>query len=195
MGRKLITSSNSIVASSLPKISLPFFNQSNESRTVYLCGEVSEDLISSVQQQILDFAVDTIKPIYLVISTYGGSVDEMFSLYDIMKFVKCPIYCVGIGKIMSAGSLILASGTKGHRFLGKHARIMIHSISGAAMGSYLEILNEADELKRLQQQMIELFADNTSLSKEKITELFQQNVDKYITPEQALEYGIVDKLI
>lgn len=166
-----------------------------ESRTVYLVGEVSEESINAAQQQILELAAMSTLPIYLVVSTYGGSVDEMFSLYDVINFVRCPIYTIGLGKIMSAGSLILASGQKGHRLLGKNARVMIHSLSAGAMGSYFQILNEADELKRQQDLYIELMSENTKMSKKQIETILNSKIDKYLTPQQAIEFGIIDSLM
>jgi ATP-dependent Clp protease protease subunit len=179
------------------KMNMPFMfgKGRSESRTVYLTGDITEDSIAEVQQQILDLAAESKEPIYLVVSTYGGVVDEMFSLYDVMNFVRSPIYTIGLGKIMSCGSLILANGKKGHRMLGKSARIMIHSLSGGSYGNYFQILNDAEEMKRQQEMYTSIMSDLTKMSKQQLTDILETKVDKYITGEEAVKLGIVDKLI
>src|SRR4051812_38599097 len=113
MGRPLGTrkekkASSNLQIEGLEQIILPSL-QSND-RIVYLSGEVNEHTIANVIVQLLSMANQSNKPIHLVVSTYGGSVDEMFSLYDAIKFLPCPVHTIGLGKIMSAGVLLLASG-------------------------------------------------------------------------------------
>lgn len=165
-------------------------------RVIYLSEDVNESSVSSVVAQIMAFnSADPKKPIVLIISTYGGSVDEMFALYDIIKFVKCPIITVGIGKVMSAGVLLLACGTKGKRMIGKNTRVMLHEISTGQMGSLSELINEIDELQKTQQMMTSALVDETKLTVEKLSEIMKLNKDFYLTAEQAIEYGIADKIL
>jgi ATP-dependent Clp protease protease subunit len=164
-------------------------------RIVMLHGDVNEHTISNVIVQLLFLANQNHKPIYLVISTYGGSIDEMFSLYDTIKFLPCPVHTIALGKVMSAGVLLLAAGTKGKRVIGKSARIMIHPVSGGAHGNVFEVINEIEEHKRLQELMVKTLASETSISEETISNMMKCGHDVYITPEKALEYGIVDKMI
>jgi len=169
--------------------------QDDNSRTVVLHGDVNEHTISSVIIHLLQLASTNHKPIHLIVSTYGGSVDEMFSLYDTIKFLPCPVHTVALGKVMSAGVLLLASGTKGKRMIGRSARIMIHPISGVVHGNVFEVINESNEYQRLQTLMVDALEKESKMSKHQITDIMKSGNDFYITPEQAIKFGIVDKII
>lgn len=165
------------------------------SRLVVLHGDVNESSISMVVAQLLHLASINHKPIHLVISTYGGSVDEMFTLYDTIKFLPCPVHTIALGKVMSAGVLLLASGAKGKRMIGKNARIMIHPVSGGVMGNVFEVINDTNEHKRLQDQMVNAIVKETKASKSEIEKIMKSGHDFYLLPEQAVKMGIVDKVI
>ena len=169
--------------------------QQDNSRTVVLHGDVNEHTISSVIIHLLQLASTNHKPIHLIVSTYGGSVDEMFSLYDTIKFLPCPVHTVALGKVMSAGVLLLASGTKGKRMIGRSARIMIHPISGVVHGNVFEVINESNEYQRLQGLMVGALEKETNMSSRQIHDIMKSGNDFYITPEQAIKFGIVDKII
>jgi len=174
---------------------IPIGAQGPSSRIVHLTGNVDEETIAHVQAQIFELATSSKDPIHLVVSTYGGSVDEMFSLYDVMKFVPAPIYTVGLGKVMSAGSLILASGEKGHRLIGATTRVMIHSLSAGAFGNLFEMMNEVSELKRLQSLYVEKMAQETKMSKSQVEKMLSSKLDVIISAEEAISLGIVDKIL
>lgn len=167
----------------------------DSSRLVVLHCDVNEQSISTVMMQMLHLASQNHKPIHLVISTYGGSVDEMFTLYDTIKFLPCPVHTIALGKVMSAGVLLLASGEKGTRMIGRSARIMMHPISGGASGNIFEIMNDVEESKRLQEQMASAISKETKLSKEEIEKIMKRGHDVYLLPQEAIEMGIVDKII
>lgn len=169
--------------------------QGGDARIVYMAGDVDENSISQVIAHMLGLATVDDKPIQFVISTYGGAVDEMFSLYDVIKFLPCPINTIGLGKIMSAGVLLLAAGQKGKRLLGQNSRLMIHPISGGTRGNIFEVMNETTEMKRMQDLMTDLLRKETKMSKAEIDKIMKAGHDHYITPDQALKYGIVDKII
>ena len=166
-----------------------------DDRLVVLHGEVNEHSISSVIVQLLHLANQNHKPIHLVISTYGGSVDEMFSLYDTIKFLPCDVYTIALGQVMSAGVLLLASGVKGKRMIGRSARIMIHPISGGVLGNVFEAMNEMKEFERLHELMVTALMSETKMKKENIDKLMKAGHDFFLTPQQAVEMGIVDKII
>lgn len=177
----------------LEQIMIP--NSSNHDRIIFLSGDVNEHSITSVIEQLLVLANQSRKPIHLVISTYGGSVDEMFSLYDTIKFLPCPVHTVGLGKVMSAGVLLLAAGTKGKRQLGRSARVMIHSISSGVAGNIFEIMNEAVESQRLQNLMVNTLVTETKMTKEQVVKMMKSGFDNYLIPAEAIKLGIVDRLI
>ena len=164
-------------------------------RIVFLSGDVNEHAISSIITQVISLANASTAPIHLIVSTYGGSVDEMFSLYDTMKFIPCPIVTVGLGKVMSAGVLLLASGEKGKRLIGKNARIMMHPVSGGSFGNVFEAVNDVRELQRMHALMVDLLVKETTMTKDQVEKVMRPGHDQYITPVEAIKLGIVDKLI
>jgi len=165
-------------------------------RMVYLSGEMNEVSITQVIGGILTLANDNDKlPITLIVSTYGGSVDEMFSLYDVMKYVPCPIHTVGLGKIMSAGVLLLAAGEKGHRLIGANARVMIHSMSGGMHGNVFEVKNKSDEMQQLQESIVNSLAVETKMSKQSLTKIMSTKLDTFYNARECVKFGIVDKIV
>jgi ATP-dependent Clp protease, protease subunit len=199
MGRSISASAhkeqNSSRNNSEESVYIQSVQAGDSSRLVVLHGDVNEASISLVVAQLLHLAGQNHKPIHLVISTYGGSVDEMFTLYDTIKFLPCPVHTIALGKVMSAGVLLLASGTKGKRMIGRNARIMIHPVSGGASGNVFEVINDSKEHKRLQEQMVSAIVKETKVSKEKIEEIMKTGHDVYLLPEEAIKMGIVDKII
>lgn len=137
------------------------------------------------------------KPIDFYVSTYGGSADDMFSLYDVMRNVKKnnEIHTIGMGKVMSAGVLILAAGTEGKRKIGQNCRVMIHSVLGANHGSLHNMINEMEAIEQLQDMYINCLAANTKMSKSQIKKMLERKVNVYLTAQEAVELGIADIII
>lgn len=165
-------------------------------RVLYLTGEVTEESIATaISEIVLCVNQNKVDPITLIISTEGGSVDDMFALYDVMKFVPCPIYTVGLGKVMSAGVLILSSGQKGGRLIGKHARIMVHPMSDELVGDIFQLANEIKESQRSQKMMEDALINETKMTPKQLEILMKAGHDTFLTPEDAVKLGIVDKII
>lgn len=137
------------------------------------------------------------KPIGFYICTYGGSADDMFALYDVMRQVRenTEIHTVGMGKVMSAGVLLLAAGTKGKRKIGKYCRVMIHSVVGGSHGSLPNLANEMEAMQQIQKDYIEALCNETSMSKKYLKKLLERKVNVYISAEEAVELGIADIII
>lgn len=167
----------------------------DSSRIVMMHGDVTEQSTASVIAHLLYLANQCNKPIHLVISTCGGSVDEMFSIYDTIKFLPCPIYTIGLGKIMSAGVPLLASGTKSKRMIGRSSRIMIHPVSGGSSGNVFEQMAEVEEMKRLHDLLIDIFLSETKMTAKQLDKVMKSGHDFYLTPQQAIDYGIADLII
>lgn len=139
----------------------------------------------------------TFLPIDFVISTNGGSASEMFALYDIMRDIRteCPIHTFGIGKVMSAGVLLLAAGTKGQRRIGKHCRVMIHSVIAGNSGPMHALQNEMAETLETQRRYIQALKAETKLTDKQIKAFFDRHVDIYLSAEEAVKYGIADIVV
>lgn len=169
--------------------------KADTARMVHLHSELNEHSAAHVVAQLLHLSGLSPAPIHMVISTYGGSVDEMFCIYDTIKFLPCPVQTVALGKVMSAGVLLLAAGTKGKRLIGASSRIMIHPMRGGTYGNVFEMENQASEAKRLQTLMIESLARETKLTVDQLNKIMDPKVELYMTPDEALKAGIVDKII
>jgi ATP-dependent Clp endopeptidase proteolytic subunit ClpP len=137
------------------------------------------------------------KPIEFYISTYGGSADDMFSLYDVMREVRetTEIHTVGSGKVMSAGVLLLAAGTEGKRRIGKNCRVMIHSVIAGSHGSLHNLLNEMEAVEQLQQMYINSLVAETKMTKKQLKKMLERKVNVYLSAEEAVELGIADIIV
>ena len=133
-------------------------------------------------------------PFEFVISTLGGNAQEMFGLHDLMRVIRedCDIHTVGLGKVFSAGTLLLASGTKGKRRIGKNCRVMIHAVLGGNHGSIHNLENEMDEIRWTQDRYIEAMVEETNMSKAHLKRILNRKVNAYFTAEEAVELGIAD---
>ena len=137
------------------------------------------------------------KPITFYLSTYGGSADDMFALYDIMRMVRdeTPIDTVGLGKVMSAGVLLLAAGTKGERKIGKNCRVMLHSVIGGNHGSLHNMMNEMEAIEELQQMYTNCLVEETKMTKSQLKKMLERKVNVYLSAEEAVELGIADIIV
>tara|TARA_Y100001937_G_scaffold125299_1_gene191825 strand:- start:2627 stop:3298 length:672 start_codon:yes stop_codon:yes gene_type:complete len=140
---------------------------------------------------------DKRKPIEFYISTYGGNADDMFGLYDVIRQVKetSEIHTIGLGKVMSAGVLLLASGTKGKRKIGKNCRVMIHSVMGGNHGSLHNMMNELEAIEQLQDMYCDALIAETKLTRAKLKKMIERKVNVYLSAEEAVELGIADIII
>ena len=165
-------------------------------RTIFLTGAVEEHTIANVQAMLLGYAAQSAsKPVYMVVSTYGGSIDEMFGLYDLIKMLPYPVHTVGIGKVQSAGVLLMAAGEKGHRLIGANASIMMHALSGGMQGSVFELDGTMQECKRQQRLLVSALHDETGMTVQQIEKIMRAGRDYYVTPQEAVKLGIADKLV
>jgi ATP-dependent Clp protease protease subunit len=186
-----------------------------ESRSIGLFGEVEEAKIAQIVAVMLDLAencevdypvnpddpeseiLSENDPIEFVINTPGGSADDMFALYDIMRVIKnkCDIITFGVGKVMSAGVLLLAAGTKGQRRIGKNCRVMIHSVIGGNAGPLHNLENEMDEIRYVQNAYLKALAAETNMSFRQLKKMIDKKVNVYLSAEEAVKLGIADIIV
>ena len=177
--------------------------KSPEARSIMFVGEVTEDRAADLISALLVLAqtkeedAERAEPIKLYVSTYGGSADEMFGIYDVINFCKkfCDIETIGLGKVMSAGTLMLASGTKGKRKLGKHCRVMIHAVNGGQVGDIHNLQNELEQTVCLQDSYIQAMSHETNMTKRQIQTLINRKVNVYLTADEAIEKGLADEIM
>lgn len=185
-----------------------------DSRIIGLFGPVEEEKIAQLigimieladnSEVIIEKEVDEetieetkILPIEFLISTPGGSADDMFALYDMMRVIKerCDIVTFGLGKVMSAGVLLLAAGTKGQRKIGKNCRVMIHSVVGGTSGSFHNLENEISEMRFMQNAYLKALSDESNMTVAQLKKMIGKKVNVYLSAEQAVKLGIADIII
>jgi ATP-dependent Clp protease protease subunit len=163
-------------------------------RNLILTGPVDESMASSLARNLLIYnADDQDLPICMYVNTYGGSVYDMLAIYDVMQFIKAPIYTVGFGKVMSAGVLIMAAGEKGKRYALPRTSIMLHKARGGALGTETELEANVEHIKALQIESNKLIMKHSKLTKKQIENLVTIE-SSYITAKQAKEFGLIDHI-
>jgi len=186
----------------------PEFPTDPSMRIVSVYGEINEErasvIISSLiilkEIELPDINPDEDfknEPLKIIISSEGGNVQDMFAIYDCMRDVRqdCEIQTFGLGKVMSAGILLLAAGTKGKRRAGKHCRMMMHSVQGGHYGSIKELETDITEVRWYQEQFVKALAHESSLDHRQVKDIFSRKTDTYFDAKQALEWGIVDEIV
>ncbi len=174
--------------------SYDIFSRLLNDRIVFLSDEVNDTTASLVVAQMLFLeAQDPEKEISFYINSPGGSVTSGMAIYDTMQFIKCDVSTICIGMAASMGAFLLSSGTKGKRFALPHSEIMIHQPLGGARGQATDIQIQAEQILRVKRTLNEILSENTG----KPIEIIEKDTDRdnYMTAQQALEYGLVDKII
>ena len=174
--------------------SYDIFSRLLKERIIFLTGAIDERVASIVSAQLLFLesqAPD--KDIMIYINSPGGLVTAGLAMYDTMQFVKCDIATLVIGQACSAGSLLAMAGTKGKRYALRNSRIMIHQPSGGYSGQATDILIHAEEITKIKKKLNQMYADHTGQTIETINDSMER--DKFMSPEEALEFGLVDKII
>ena len=163
-------------------------------RIVILSEDVNDVTASLITAQLLFLeSEDPGKDISFYINSPGGSVTAGMAIYDTMQFVKCDVSTICLGMAASMGAFLLAGGAKGKRMILPHAKVMIHQPSGGAQGQATDIRIVAEEIDRTKETLNRLLAQNTGKPYEEICRDTER--DFYMTAEEAVAYGIVDKVI
>ena len=134
------------------------------------------------------------EPIEFIISTHGGLAAEMFSVYDTIREIRdqTPVHTKGIGKVMSAGVLLLACGTKGERRIGRYCRVMIHGVMAGQHGYLADVENEFKETKAIQKMYVQALSNETNMSEAYVRKLMNKKSNVYLDAEEAVKLGIAD---
>ena len=174
--------------------SYDIFSRLLNDRIIFLSEEVNDATASLIVAQMLYLeAQDPDKDIQFYINSPGGSVTAGMAIYDTMQYIKCDVATITIGMAASMGAFLLSAGTKGKRMALPNAEIMIHQPSAGTQG---QITDMAIHLKRLQvikERMNKIMADNTGRSIEEVTAACER--DNFMSAEEALEFGLIDKVI
>ena len=174
--------------------SYDIFSRLLNDRIIVLSDEVNDATASIVIAQLLYLeGQDAEKDISLYINSPGGSVTAGMAIYDTMQYIKCDVSTICIGMAASMGAFLLSSGAKGKRFALPNSEIMIHQPLGGARGQATEIKIVADHILKTRERLNRILAENTGRSIEEIARDTER--DNYLTAQEAMEYGLVDKVI
>lgn len=183
-----------IEQSSRGERSFDIFSRLLRERIIFL-GTPIDDMVANlvVAQLLLLDSENPEKDIMLYINSPGGSVTAGFAIYDTMQHIRSDVSTICLGQAASMGAFLLSSGTKGKRLALPHSRVLIHQPLGGAQGQATDIEIQAAEIIRIKKALNDILAQNTGQSLKKIEK--DTDRDYIMTPEEALEYGMIDKII
>jgi len=163
-------------------------------------GEIDDestgDLLPALLSVSETLSKDTIVNIYL--STPGGCAYNMFAIYDTIRILVEDGYDVrthGLGRVMSGGVLLLASGVKGQRTIAKNTRVMLHGISSESAGTVGNLQSDISEIKSIQTQFVEALVSESTMSQRQLKRMLGRNVNVYLSAQEAVKFGIADLII
>ena len=163
-------------------------------RIIFLGTGVDDHIANVIIAQMLFLESDEPdQDIYLYVNTPGGQVSSGMAIYDTMQYIKPDVQTICIGQAASMGALLLAAGAKDKRFSLPHARIMIHQPSGGFQGQHTDIEIQAKEISRIREILDGIIAQHSKQDPKKVRKDTER--DHYMTGQEALEYGLIDKLI
>ena len=183
-----------IEQSSRGERSFDIFSRLLRERIVFL-GTPVDDMVANliVAQLLLLDSENPEKDIMLYINSPGGSVTAGMAIYDTMQHIRADVATICLGQAASMGAFLLSSGAKGKRMCLPHSRVLIHQPLGGAQGQATDIQIQAEEILRIKKTLNEILASNTGQPLKKIEK--DTDRDYIMTPEQALEYGMIDKIV
>lgn len=174
--------------------SYDIFSRLLKDRIVMLSGEVNDDSANLIIAQLLFLeSEDPDKDIYLYINSPGGSVTAGMAIYDTMNYIKPDVSTICIGMAASMGAFLLSSGAKGKRIALPNAEIMIHQPLGGFQGQATDIEIHANRMLKIKERLNKILSQNTNQPYEKLCEDVER--DHFLDSEEALEYGLIDKVI
>jgi ATP-dependent Clp protease, protease subunit len=163
-------------------------------RIIFIGSEINDMVANSVVAQLLFLeSQDPERDIYMYINSPGGVIDDGLAIIDVMQYIRPDVATVCFGKAASMGAVMLASGAKGKRYALPHARVMIHQPLGGARGQASDIQIQAAEILKMKDVLGGLLADASGQTKEKVLE--DSDRDNYMSAAEAIDYGLVDKIL
>ena len=162
-------------------------------RIIFISGEIDDDLANSVIAQLLYLDAVNHEDISLYINSPGGSITSGMAIYDTMEFVKSNVSTICLGMCASMAAFLLSCGQKGKRYILPNAEVMIHQPLGGAQGQATEIKIAAERILKLKDKLNEILSENTG--NDLVTIENDTERDNFMNSDEALKYGIVDKII
>lgn len=177
-----------------PEMPDPLTEKFIKTRQIILSGEINKDLAEKIVRQLLVLESDDAeKPVYIYIDSPGGDVDAGFAIFDMIRFVSCPVFLIGMGLIASAAALILLAVDKEHRLALPNSRYLIHQPSSGMRGVATDIEIHAKEMERTKAVLNKIISEQTGKSFEQVCA--DTNRDYWLNSSEAVEYGLVSKIV
>lgn len=162
-------------------------------RIIFVKGLFNQDMADATVAQLLFLeSSDADEDIYMYINSPGGEITALYAIYDVMQYIKPEIVTVGLGQCASAGSFLLAAGTKGKRFALPNTEVMIHELSGGLQGKAQDMFNQLEHTKKLWDKMAHHYVTFTGQKLAKIKK--DMSRDYFMSAEEAKEYGLIDEI-
>ncbi|PPR48638.1 MAG: hypothetical protein CFH14_01260, partial [Alphaproteobacteria bacterium MarineAlpha5_Bin4] len=163
-------------------------------RIIFLTGPIDDNIASLICAQLLFLESENPKKeISFYINSPGGLVWSGLAIYDTMQYISSKIMTICIGQAASAGSLLLTAGEKDMRFSLPNSRIMVHQPSGGFQGQVTDIEIHTNEIKKTKIRLNEIYAKHTGKKIDEISKIMER--DKYFSPDEAIKFGLIDKII
>lgn len=173
--------------------SYDLYSRMLKDRIVFLNGEFGDGMANSIIAQLLFLeSQDRTEDIRIYINSPGGGVSAMYAIFDVMQYIECDVATIGYGSVCSAGSFILAAGTKGKRYALPNTDIMIHELSTGASGKFHEVENNFEHVKSRWSKMAKNYSAMTGNAVSKIKK--DMKIDNWFTAEEAKSYGLIDSV-
>jgi ATP-dependent Clp protease protease subunit len=170
------------------------FSRLLKDRIIFLGTPINDQVANTIIAQLLYLeSEDQEKEISLYLNSPGGVITSGLAIYDTMQYIRAPVSTICLGQAASMGAFLLSSGNKGRRFALPNARIMVHQPLGGAQGQASDIQIQAQEIQRLKDKLNGILADQTGQDLEKIAQ--DTDRDRYMTAEEAKEYGLIDEVM
>ncbi len=174
--------------------SFDIFSRLLKERIIFLTGEVNDEVSALVCAQLLFLESENPKKdIFLYINSPGGVITSGMAMYDTMQYISCDVATMCIGQACSMGSFLLAGGAKGKRYSLPNSQIMIHQPSGGAKGQAADIEIQAKLILDMRKRLNAIYAANTGQKLSVIEKAMDR--DNFMTPEEALKFGLIDQII
>lgn len=164
-----------------------------KTRQILLSGEVNKALAEKIVRQLLVMEADSDEPIRIYIDSPGGDVDAGYAIFDMIRFVKAPVYCIGMGLVASAGALILLAADKSRRIGLPNSHYLIHQPLSGIKGVATDIEIHAQELEKTKSKINDLIAQETGKPLEQVAK--DTDRDYWLSATEAMEYGLISKVV
>lgn len=163
-------------------------------RIIFLTGEVNDHVASVICAQLLHCESENpSKDIAFYINSPGGVVTAGMSIYDTMQYIKCDVSTICLGQACSMGSLLLTAGAAGKRFCLPNSRVMVHQPLGGARGQATDILIHAEEIRKMRNQLYNVYVRHTGRSMEEIERALER--DNFMSAQEAKDFGLIDQVV